>query len=347
MKLARLTVDLDALCANYRLIAAVARHGPGAVVKADGYGLGAIPVARALVKEGCEDFFVATTEEGVDLRQAIRNVRIYVFSGPVDDHSAAAMAEHDLTPVLNDAEQIVRWRRYRNAPAAVHVDTGMNRLGFAADSLEPALFAGLDIRLLLSHLANADEPVEPMNVRQVERFNAVRTLFPGVRASLGNSAGALGGAVSDLARPGIGLYGGNPFGAAPSPMQPVASLKAKVIALRNVAAGQPVGYGGTYITDGETRVAVLGIGYADGLPRRVVGAEAAYQGTRLPIVGRVSMDLVQIDATPVADAIALGDWVEVFGHVIAIDEVAAWAGTISYEVLTGIGRRVHRCYIGD
>ena len=346
MELARLLVDLDALRANYRRFAAAAPR-VAAVVKADAYGLGAAPVAAALRREGCADFFVATVAEGVALRRGMGDGRIFVFSGPLDEDCAAAMATHDLTPVLNDAAQAARWRPRRDLPAAVHVDTGMNRLGFAADALDPALFAGLNIRVVLSHLANADEPSDAMNRRQRARFAAVRSLFPNALASLGNSAGALTDAADDLVRPGIALYGGNPFSHAPNPMRPVATLQAQVVALRDVAGGEPIGYGGTYVTGASARVAVLGIGYADGLPRRLRDAAVAHRGTRLPIIGRVSMDLVQIDATSVAEDIAVGDWLEIFGTTIGVDETAAWADTISYEVLAGIGSRVARCYTGN
>lgn len=343
---ARLVVDLGALRGNYRFIAEAAGCA-GAVVKADGYGLGATEVLAALRQEGCVDFFVATVAEGVALREVDSEVRIYVFSGPIDEASARAMAERNLTPVLNDVEQVVRWRPYDATAVAVHVDTGMNRLGFASDALTSELFKGLNVRLLLSHLANADQPADPMNARQMARFEAVAALFPGVPTSLGNSAGVLLGAMSELARPGIALYGGNPFATLPNPMRPVASLEARVLALRDLSAGEPVGYGGTYVTDEATRVAVLGIGYADGVPRCLANAEVAYRGRRLPVIARVSMDLMHVDVTTVADSVRLGDWIELFGHTVSVDETAAWAGTVSYEVLTGIGARVPRYYIDD
>ena len=345
MKLTRLLVDLGELCANYRYLAtAVPRLA--AVVKANGYGLGAVPVVQALRKEGCTDFFVATPEEGATLRDANDDIRIYVFCGPYDEQSAQAMAQQRLTPVLNDRAQIQHWQPYRRMPAAIHVDTGMNRLGFESGTVEPELFTGLDVCLLLSHLANADEPRHPANLRQIEQLRAVARKFPGVTTSVGGSGGILFGAASDLARAGIALYGGNPLAGRWNPLRTVATLEAQVVALRILGSGQAVGYGGTYITDGETCVAVLGIGYADGVPRRLQGAEVAYKGTRLPVIGRISMDLMHADATAVADAIALGDWVEIFGHTVSVDETAAWADTICYEILAGIGNRVPRCHIG-
>ena len=344
MGLARLTVDLAALRANYRQLAADASR-VAAVVKADGYGLGAPRVAQALTEGGCSEFFVATVDEGLALADHVGGVRIYVFSGPVDASDAARFAERGLTPVLNDKTQLDRWRPYRHLPVAVHVDTGMNRLGFDDATLQAAAFDGFDVAVVLSHLANADEPTHSMNARQVERFEVARAMFPNARTSLGNSAGTLAGIASDLSRPGIALYGGNPFSSRANPMRPVATLEARVVGLRDVRDGEPVGYGGTFTAAGETRIAVLGMGYADGIPRQLaIGAEVAYRGTRLPVVARVSMDLTHVDATAVAARIAVGDWVEVFGHTVGVDETAAWASTISYEVLTRIGTRVARRY---
>ena len=346
MELARLIVNLDALRANYRRIADAAPNA-GAVVKANGYGLGAVPVLRALREEGCGDFFVATLEEGIELRAADDAPRIYVFSGPLDDGDAQAMAQRRLTPVLNDVAQVERWRPHRRLPVAVHVDTGMNRLGFSYGSVRPELFAELNVAVLMTHLANADAPADSMNARQIERFKEVAAKFPNARTSIGNSAGVLLGAHSDLARPGIALYGGNPLAAPWSPMRPVATLEARVVALRTVRDGEPVGYGGAFVADGEIRAAVLGIGYADGVPRRLHGAEAAYEGIRLPVIGRVSMDMMHVDASAVADRIALGDWVQLFGDSVRVQEVAAWADTIDYELFTRVGARVRRCYVGD
>ena len=342
--LARLTVDLGALRENYRRIAAAGRHTAG-VVKADAYGLGAVRVVEALGREGCRDFFVATEAEGVAVRAASRDSNIFVFSGPVDARSAAAMVRYGLTPVLNDEEQLERWRQHRETPVAVHVDTGMHRLGFDHRTLSASMFEGFNVGLVLSHLACADDPAHPMNKRQIDRFEAVRASFPNALGSLANSAGALSGVVADITRAGIGLYGGNPFSARPNPMLPVATLEARVVALRTVAAGEPVGYGGAYTTRRGTRIAVLGAGYADGIPRGLShDARVAFRGHRLPVVGRVSMDLLHVDASDVEDGIGLGDWVEVFGRTIKIDETAAWAGTISYELLTRLGKRGQRFY---
>ena len=317
------------------------------MVKADAYGLGAVPVVEALCREGCRDFFVATEAEGIAVRAATRDSNIYVFSGPPDGRSAAAMARHALTPVLNDQQQLDRWREHRETPVAIHVDTGMHRLGFEPASLSAAMFEGFNVAVVLSHLACADDPADPMNEHQANRFEAIRSLFPHARGSLANSAGALSGIVCEMARAGIALYGGNPFSTRPNPMLPVATLEALVVALRDVPEGQPIGYGGTFVTEQAKRIAVLGAGYADGIPRGLsADARVALRGRRLPVVGRVSMDLLHVDASEVESGIALGDWVEVFGRTVGIDETAAWAGTISYELLTRLGSRLQRFYAG-
>lgn len=345
MDLARLTVDLAALRANYRTLAATA-PGAGAVVKADGYGLGARRVAEALCREGCNDFFVATVAEGLDLAGRLGEARIYVFSGPMDADDAGRMAADGLIPVLNDSAQIARWQRHRHLPAAVHVDTGMQRLGFDFETFDPAAYDGLHVTLLLSHLANADRRTDPLSDRQAARYSSLARLFPGARTSLGNSAGVLSGIGSDVARPGIALYGGNPFSTGRSPMRPVATLEARVVGLRTVRPGEPVGYGGRYRTVDETRIAVLGVGYADGIPRAISNrGVVARRGQRLPVIGRISMDLMHVDVTAARSRIAAGDWLEIFGRTVRVDDLAAAAGTIPYEVLTGIGSRVVRDYV--
>ena len=344
MELARLTIDLAALRANYRTLAATA-PGAGAVVKADGYGLGACRIAEALRREGCADFFVATVAEGMDLAGRLGEARIYVFSGPMDADDAGRMAANSLIPVLNDLAQVALWHRYRHLPVAVHVDTGMHRLGFDFESFDPEPFNGLHVTLVLSHLANADRRGDPLSDRQAARYAALTRHLPAARTSLGNSAGLLSGIAGDVARPGIALYGGNPFSTGRSPMRPVATLEARVVGLRAVGAGEPVGYGGTFRTVRETRIAVLGVGYADGIPRAVSSrGVVAFRGQRLPVVGRISMDLMHVDVTAARPPVAVGDWLEVFGRTVRVDDLAAAAATIPYEILTGIGSRVVRDY---
>jgi alanine racemase len=344
---ARLTIDLEALAANYALFVAAA--GPAncaAVVKADAYGLGAEPISRRLWAEGCRSFFVATAEEGRTLRAVLPRAKIFVLDG-VDRETVGAIREAGLIPVLNDAAEVACWLAAApGVPAAVHVDTGMERRGFDS-RLDPAACRGLSLALLVTHLARADEPGHPYTALQIERFKAVSARFPGVPTSLCNSGGTLTcpEAVGDLVRPGIGLYGGNPFSGAPNPLRPVVTLEAQVLQVRSVAAGSPVGYGGTHATNAPTRLATLGIGYADGLLRALSNRGCvAWQGARLPMVGRVSMDLTVVDAG--SQPLAAGDWVEIFGAELPIDELAERAGTISYELLTRLGPRIARVYRG-
>jgi len=341
----RLRIDLDALAANFQAFQAAADPGvSAAVVKADAYGLGALPVAGRLWREGCRHFFVATSAEGRALRQGLPRARIFVFEGATPE-SVADLLECNLIPVLNHEGQLACWRAAGAAgPVAVHVDSGMHRLGFACD-LAPSLFDGLQVALLMTHLACADEPQHPLNLLQRARFEQVRARFPGIPVSIGNSAGVLLGAAlgSDIGRPGIGLYGGNPFAGLENPMATVVTLEGRILQVRSVAANEAIGYGATYQTSQPMAVAIVGLGYADGLPRLLSNRGiAAVNGVRRPILGRVSMDLTAIDVTGLA--VTAGDWVEFIGSAVTLDEVAGWAQTIGYEVLTRLGPRLERIY---
>jgi len=224
----------------------------------------------------------------------------------------------------------------------------MGRLGFPWDEVHPNLFEGLDITLLATHLACADEPDHPLNALQLDRFTKVAARFPGVVTSIGNSAGTLSGATSrgDLCRPGIALYGGNPFLDRLNPMSAVLTLEARILQVREVEAGATVGYGATHVADGPGSIATLGVGYADGLPRGVSSrGEILIGQQRAPIVGRVSMDLTTVDISNITPVPKVGDWVEVLGKGIGVDELAAWADTIGYEVLTGLGLRTAPRYL--
>ncbi len=338
---ARLRINRGALAANYRLFSASATGACGAVVKADGYGLGATLVASIFASLGCRHFFVATLAEGVALRRSQTEATIYVLEGARPD-TAGALAESRLTPVINHQEQLAAWAPHRELGIAVHVDTGMNRLGFP-ETVARATFDGYRPMLLLTHLACADEPEHPLNNMQLRRFERLASQLSGLASSIGNSAGTLLGQrfQGDLARPGIGLYGGNPWSNRANPTQPVATLEAPVLQIRTVQPGESVGYGATWRSDRPGRLAVLGIGYADGLPRALSNrGEAAVAGGRCPIVGRISMDLTTIDVTDCV--VQTGDWAELFGAQLPIDTVANRAQTITYELLTGISPRVAR-----
>lgn len=329
---ARLIVDLDALAANYHKFCDRASGGCAAVVKANAYGLGVEPVARRLATEGCRQFFVATNAEGHELRCILPDVGtfdIFVFSGVVEGGG--------LIPVVNHPAQM------RSGTVALHVDTGMHRLGF--DDLEAETIpADTEVRILMTHLACADTPDHALNGEQLSRFKTLAERFPGVPTSIANSAAILAG-MEGIGRPGIGLYGGNPFAAQKNPMRCVATLEGEVLQVRKVMAGASVGYGASHVTARETMVAVVGIGYADGLPRTLSNrGQAVFRKIRAPIIGRVSMDLTLVDVTDLP-SVEPGEWIEFFGHSIGIDEVAAWADTISYEILTGVGNRVSRMYV--
>jgi alanine racemase len=345
----RLTVDLGALARNYHTLRALAAPSEcGAVVKANAYGLGASAIASRLAAEGCTTFFVATVAEGIALRDVIDMPELYVLEG-VSDVEAPRAAEYDLVPVINTDRQLDAWRPYRSRPIAVQIDTGMNRLGFAPDDAQPQLFEQFEVAMLMTHLACSEEPLHPRNPMQLERFTNVAARFPGVATSIANSAGILLGPQyrGDVCRPGVALYGASPFDDPMTALATVATLEARILQLRRVPAFEPVGYGGTGIADTERLIATIDVGYADGLPRVLSGhGYAAVVGAGVPIVGRVSMDLTTIDVTGLADAVRVGDWVELIGPQVPIEDVAELAGTNTYEILTGLGQRSERRYVG-
>lgn len=359
---ARLTVDLAALAANWRALRE--RTGPSvevsAVVKADGYGLGDTEVAAALGRAGCRTFFVALPAEGISVRRAAPDATIYVLSGPPSG-SAATFAEYDLRPVLNSTAQIAEWTAARRGgirtPAAIHIDTGMNRLGLTREEAEalaasPSAAPDIGLALVMSHLACSDEPEHAMNRTQMERFRAIRALFPGIPASLANSGGILLGPEwhFDMVRPGIALYGGDIVAGTPPPSQVVVTLEARVLQVRDAKVGETIGYGATRTVDRPMRLAIVGLGYADGF-HRITGragsgaAHAFIRGGMAPFAGRVSMDLLTLDVTDIP-GVAVDDWAEMFGPHIRVDEAASHAGTIGYEFLTGLGKRYPRSYVG-
>jgi alanine racemase len=351
---ATLAIDLDALARNYaRLRAAAAPAECAAVVKAEAYGLGIAPVARRLIREGCARFFVATAAEAAELRALAPDVEIYVLEGARDgelDTLSAARA----TPVLCSLEQVERWRG--RGRALLQLDTGMARLGLGERDVEelarrPELLAGIDVELVVTHLACADEPEHPLNCLQLEAFERLRRRLATARVSIGNSAATLtGGALrGDLVRPGIGLYGGNPFADRPNPFEPVVTLRAPIVQIREIDAVQTVGYGATFGVAPPARLAVVAVGYADGYPRALGNRGfVAIAGRRAPVVGRVSMDLICCDVTALPrDLVRVGEPVEAIGPNVPLDEVAAAAGTISYEILTRLSPRLKREYRGD
>ena len=353
--LAVLTVDLGAIVANWRTLAARARPAAcAAVVKADAYGLGADAVAPALARAGCASFFVAHLAEGIAVRRLLGGAaEIQVLHGPAPG-SEPAFAAHDLVPVLNSPAQAAAWAAFargagRKLTASLHLDTGMARLGVPpAEVAAVAALCGLEVGLVLSHLACADEPSHPANAGQLAAFAALRRNWPRARASLAASFGIyLGtGYVFDLVRPGAALFGVAPT-APPNPMRAVVRVQAPVLQVREVAAGTGVGYAHTWRAAAPARLATLGIGYADGLPRSLSNRGAAWLGARrLPIVGRVSMDSITVDATGVsAEALAPGTLLDLIGPHCDVDTLAGDAGTTGYELLTRLGDRFDRRYL--
>ncbi len=353
-----LTIDLGAIRENYRRLKAhLGGVSCAAVVKADAYGLGAAEVAPALLREGCETFFVAQVSEGIALRRILgEKVRIYILNGILPGAEAQCAAAV-LVPVINSTEQLEAWRDAarrlgRTLPATIQVDSGMSRLGLApsevdAIAADPAALDGIDLELVMSHLACADEPESPANALQLRNFEALRAKLPPTPASLANSSGIFlsGGFHFDLARPGAALYGVNPTPGKPNPMRQVVSLAAKVIQTRTLEQGAGVGYGHSYRAAGGLSVATVSLGYADGWPRHAA-SRAFHDGVALPFAGRVSMDSIVLDISALpADTLKGGDTVEMIGAHQTVDDVAAQASTIGYEILTGLGSRFHRVYL--
>lgn len=359
---AYLHIDLDALADNYRTLQA--RVGGqcrvAGVVKANAYGVGVEPVARVLRTCEVDFFFVATIDEGCALRALFLDaaVRIAVLGGLLPG-TAAEFSAHHLIPVLNDLAQVNAWRAHcsnigRDDPCVLHVDTGMNRLGLgheerAAVVRDPSLLAGINLVLVMSHFACADEPENPMTAAQWNMFDEfTRRVCPNVARSMANSAGVYADSAyhADMVRPGMAIYGLNPTPGRPNPMRNVVGLRAPVLQIRTVPAGDTIGYGATFCADAPMRVATLGIGYADGFLRALSNHGHVYvNGAACPVLGRVSMDAVVVDVSA-QSSLTVGDFVDVLGPEQGADALANAAGTIGYEILTALGARYARTYHG-
>ncbi len=359
-----LTVDLDAVVANWRKLEKTAVPAECAgVIKADAYGCGLDPVARALAAAGCKTFFVATVDEARTARAAVPSAAIYVLDG-FFQNCGDAYAELNARPVIGDLNELAEWdvfcrRSGWEGGAGIHIDTGMNRLGLTiseAQGIIPRINAGdHGITLVMSHLACAELLNHPQNARQLASFREIASLFSGVPASLANSSGVFLSAQFqfDLVRPGAGLYGINPTPEADNPMQAVVDLKARIVHIRSLDKGETVGYGGTWTARRPTKLAIVSAGYADGYFRAggsndgTRGAEVIVAGKRCPIAGRVSMDLIAVDITDLEkNAARRGHMATLIGEGITVDELAHHFGTIGYEVLTSLGRRYARVYKG-
>ncbi len=355
-----LTIDLEAIVANWRKLEKTAVPAECAgVVKADAYGCGLEPVSRALAAAGCKTFFVATIDEARALRAVLPQATIYALDG-FFQNTGDAYAEINCRPVIGDLNELAEWdvfcrRSGWTGGAAIHLDTGMNRLGLTlaeAQGIIPRINAGdHGITLVMSHLASGEFVNNPANAKQLAAFREIASLFTNVTASLSNSSGIYLGAQFqfDMVRPGAALYGVNPTPEADNPMQPVVELKARIVQIRNVERGETVGYGGTWTARRPTKLAIVAAGYADGYFRAASandgtrGAEVVVAGKRCPVAGRISMDLMAVDITDLpANAARRGHMVTLIGEGITVDELAHHFGTIGYEVLTNLGRRYAR-----
>jgi alanine racemase len=349
-----LEIDLAGIVANWWLLARKAAPALcAAVVKANAYGLGAAPVARALMAAGCRMLFVASLDEGVALRQSLGAMpEIAVLNGPFPG-TGMEFVHHRLIPVLNEPGQIEAWQAAGGGhPAILHVDTGMARLGltareFAAVAQNPPPICW---RAVMSHLACADNPDHPLNEHQRARFTAAAARLPGVAASLSASSGIfLGpGYHFDIVRPGAALFGVNPLPGGPNPLRQIVRLSGKILQIRQIDSGESVGYGAAHVMEAPGRVAIVAVGYADGWLRSLSHRGCGYLGgTRVPLLGRVSMDLATFDVSAIPPATARpGAMIELLGENYGVDDAAADADTIGYEILTALGSRFHRIYRG-
>jgi alanine racemase len=367
---ARITIDLAAIAANWRTLAAMAPDSAtGAAVKADGYGLGLETVMRALAGAGCRHFFVANAGEAFSARAVDGQAEIFMLSG-LDEADADDLGAARIVPVVNSFREAQIWALRNDTagtplPCALHFDTGLNRLGLRPDEAErlagdPSLLQRLAPGLAMSHFACADDPHHPMNGEQAGRFRAILARLPKMRASLANSAGILqqAGHGFDLTRPGIALYGGEAIDGGCPQIRPAVRFDARILQVYEAKRGESVGYGATQVLERDSVIAVAGAGYADGLPRAASGSGVAMRkahpqggmgaigGRRVPYCGRVSMDLCAFDVTDLPPGfVRPGGWVEIFGDTIALDDFARAAGTIGYEVLTGLSRRAERILV--
>ncbi|MGH6789639.1 MAG: alanine racemase [Pseudolabrys sp.] len=360
-----LTINLGAIAANWQTLSRRAMPSEcSAVIKADAYGCGIEQVAAALAKAGCKTFFVADLAEARRVRVAVPAAVIYVLSGLMPN-TVQTYADIHARPVIGSLVELAEWDAFVSTSlwrggAALHVDTGMNRLGITpgeAAALAPRIRSeNHGITLLMSHLACSELPEHPLNDRQIKLFREVRILYRGIPASLSNSSGIFLGSAAhcDMVRPGVALYGVNPTPGHSNPMRPVINLRARILQVRTIQRGETVGYDAVWTAQRTTRLAIVAVGYADGYLRaasasdKTPGGDAIVAGRRCPLAGRVSMDLISIDVTDLPDGVLhRGGMATLIGDEITIDDLAAAAGTIGYEVLTSLGKRYHRVYRAD
>jgi len=362
----RLTIDLAALAENWQFLSAKSPDAEtSAVVKANAYGLGIEQAVPTLAEAGCNTFFVAMVEEGVRVRKCLPDARIFILNGIFADTIAAAV-EHDLAPVLSTYEQISIWSAMADGkPCAIHVDTGMNRLGLSLEEAnelceKKEMLTKLGATTLMSHFACADEPENELNSVQLKNFQEIGSRFSNLEQSLANSAAILSVPEThfDLTRPGVAMYGGEAVNDLPNPMKPVVTAEARILQIRNAHKGDCVGYGAAHVLKRDSKIAICSAGYADGYHRATSGCgvplrDANAKGgfgqlgdQKVPVIGRVSMDLTAFDVTDIPENdLKNANWIELFGPNILIDDAARACGTIGYELLTGLGSRYQREYV--
>ncbi len=357
----KLTIDLGAIKANYNYLKSLSKARIGAIVKANAYGLGTNEVSGALYDAGCEIFFVTQPAEGIELREAMKRYnaqrgkpdisQIYILNG-VFDGEEEKILRYDLVPILNTLDQAKTWQKQaqklgKKLPCLVHADSGINRFGMEEDDLRlVARMPEFNVLYLMSHLACSDEKHHELNLYQLNKFKAYQSIFPNTKYSLANSGGIFLGEEFhfDLLRPGMALYGLNPTPGKPNPMQNPFALTSRIMQIREIKEDSFVGYGATHEAPKGSKIATIPIGYADGFLRHLSNKGFAYTGNKkVPIVGRVSMDLVTLDVTGV-DCV-VGDYVEIIGSNCSPDEIGALAGTSGYEILTSLKSRYERIYI--
>lgn len=355
--LTTLTIDLKAIADNYQILQSQASGAEcAAVVKANAYGLGLEKVARTLYDQGCRKFFVAYLDEAIELRSYLNDVKIYVFHG-VQNGEQESFIEYNIIPVISSLEQAEIWallcRNTKNNTYALHIDTGMNRLGISFDETNKiSLMLHFNPKIIMSHLACADEKNHKLNKVQLNNFRQAISHFPNSEYCLANSSGIFLGSNYhfDMLRPGCALYGINPTTKSLNPMNNVVNLESSILQIRNINKGESVGYGASFIAQRDSLIAIISVGYADGYFRCLGGNNHVYiSGKKAPVIGRVSMDLITVDVTDIIkvlhETLKVGTKVELLGKNITVDEIAKNAGTIGYEVLTQLGSRYKRLYL--
>lgn len=353
-----LEVDTQLIARNYRILSQLVPHGVcGAVVKADAYGFGIKAVAPVLMQTGCQNFFVAHISEGIFLRSLLRHQNIYIFSGLLPQ-TEGYFVEHSLVPILNDFEMLKNWTREseklgRKLPCALHIDTGMRRNGFDRLDLEnllnaPELLKALDVHFIMSHLVSSHDPHDPLNKQQKELFDSIKQHFPQIKGSFADTGGIyLGPSFHyDFIRTGKGLFGLYTPPEGYEPLHPCLRFLARILQIRTAHKGETVGYGATHTLTRDSKLATLGVGFADGYDLRLSNrAYALFQQLKAPVVGRISMDYTVIDVTDIPESLCyVGGWAELVNQEMSLDSLAQSIGTLSRELSTGFTSRVSRIY---